>query len=457
MREAGADVNTQNKRSRLRAPQTFSSLKHPDFRLLWTTSVINAAGNWVQQVTLGWLAYDATGSALLAALTFGIRSLPQLLIGPIGGVLGDRFDRKRGVMINSTYMMVLSLAFALNLAFGTIHAWQILGFSLLQGLGQALVGPARQALVSNTVPREDLMNAIALNSLAQTSMRLIGPAVGGGLIALAGPATNFGIQSAGYVIALILMLPMKTPYTEVGRRRAHASLTESFTQGLTYVVHQPTLLGLMALALVPTLFTTPINLGLLPVFARDQLKVGETELGLLYSAQGFGAVAGTLALASFSGFRKKGLLIAGAATGLTMTITIYSQVTYFFLALPLLAMATCCYMTYNTINQTIIQTITPDEYRGRVMGLQMMDHGLTPLGTLILGTVAEVYGVSTAILVSGLCAMALVSFVLIRFPAIRNFHTGLNEEPVEPEPEPASARSRAGAIAPAASVPVDPR
>jgi MFS family permease len=453
MREANEQAAT--KRRRLRAPKTFNSLKHPDFRLLWITSVINAAGNWVQQVTLGWLAYDVSDNALLAALTFGIRSLPQLLIGPIGGVFGDRFDRKRGVMINSSYLAILSFGFALLLIFGTVQAWHILLFSFMQGLGQALVGPTRQALVANTVPREDLMNAIALNSLAQTSMRLIGPAVAGGLIAFFGPALNFGIQSAGAMIVVLLMIPMKTPYTEVGRRRVHASLTESFTQGISYVWRQPTLLGLMALALVPTLFTTPINLGLLPVFARDQLNVDSGGLGLLYSAQGFGAVIGTMALATFSSFSRKGLIISGAVLVLTITITLYSQVTYFFLAVPMLALATCCYMTYNTVNQTIIQTITPDEYRGRVMGLQMMDHGLTPLGTLILGAIAEVWGVSTAILLSGLCAMTFVSFVLIRFPAIREFRTGIHAEalPVETEPAP---RPAAGPIAPAAGVRADP-
>jgi MFS family permease len=433
-------------RPRLNAPRAFTSLRHRDFRLLWTTSLINAGSNWLQQVTLGWLAYDLTGSALTAGLVFGIRSLPSLLIGPLGGVLGDRFERKRGLQVNSGYMAVLALGFALLLTFGSVQTWQILLFTLLQGLGQALVNPVRQALVANTVPRDDLMNAIALNSLANNVMRVIGPTIAGVLIAVSGPALNFSIQSIGYVVVFLLVLPLRAPYSNLRADRAHGSLAQSFVEGLKYVRGQPTILGLMLLALVPTLFTTPINLGLLPVFARDALGVDSAGLGLLYSVQGMGAVFGTFALASLGNYRNKGLLLSGAAACLSVTITLYSQVSVFLMALPLLALATCCFMTYSTINQTIIQTITPDEYRGRVMGLHMMDHGLSPLGAFVFGTLADIYGVRTAILIAGLSAMTSVSLILARFPAIRSFRSGTTTEGVAAPPRVARVRGSAAAV-----------
>ena len=435
MPELGAPL-PQAAKQRLRALQTFTSLRHPNFRLLWTTSLINAGSNWLQQVTLGWLAYDLTDSALIAGLVFGVRSLPALIIGPIGGVIGDRFERKKGLQINSGYMAVLAMAFALLLALGEVRTWHILVYTLLQGTGQALVQPVRQALVANTVPRDDLMNAIALNSFAQTSMRVVGPTIAGGLIALSGPALNFGIQSVAYVLVFFMILPLKAPYTEIDTKRRHGTMLSSFVEGIRYVRRQPTLLGLMLLALVPVMFTTPINLGLLPVFARDALHVDAAALGLLYSAQGIGAVIGTVALASLGNFRAKGMLLAGAAACLTVAITLYSQVTLFFMAVPLLALGTCCFMTYNTINQTIIQTITPDEYRGRVMGLHMMDHGLSPLGAFIFGTLAELYGVRLSILIAGCCAMTSVTAVLVFFPAIRTFRSGAVVEPVVLEPTP---------------------
>jgi MFS family permease len=262
-------------------PRTFSSLRHANFRLLWFTSVINAGSNWIQQVTLGWLAYDLTGSALTAAIVFGMRSLPNLLIGPIGGVFGDRFERRKGLMINSGYMSVLAVGFATLLATGTVATWHLLVFTLLQGIGQSLVGPVRQALVANTVPREELMNAIALNAFAQNAMRVIGPAIAGVLIAVFGPALNFGIQGVSYVLVFILVLPLKTPFAEYNpRARHHASIRESFVQGISYVRTQPTILGLLLMALVPTLFTTPVNRGLLPVWASAVLNVDSMGLGV---------------------------------------------------------------------------------------------------------------------------------------------------------------------------------
>src|SRR5690606_10520223 len=147
-----------------------------------------------------------------------------------------------------------------------------------------------------------------------------------------------------------------------------------------------------------------------------------------------GAVIGSLVIASAGNFARKGLVLAVAATGLATMITLYSQITVFLVAIPVLAMGTCCFMTYQTMNHTIIQMITPDEYRGRVMGLQMMDHGLTPLGTLIFGAVAEVYGVSTAMMVAGLCGLAAVTIILLRFPAIRTYRSDRPaEELIRPE------------------------
>jgi MFS family permease len=426
--------------------QTFSSLRHENYRRLWITTMVNAGSNWLQQVTLGWLAYDTTDSALVAGLTFGLRALPSLVIGPIGGVLGDRFERKRGLLLNSGYMMVLSLLFALQLALGEIHTWQILLYTLLQGTGQALVQPVRQALVSNTVPREDLMNAIALNSFANTSMRVVGPAFAGALIALSGPAVNFAIQSATYVFIFLLILPLKAPYTSdrVGRR--DRSMLEDFKAGIAYVRRSPTLTGLVLMSLLPVLFTTPINLGLLPVFARDALHVDSTALGFLYSAQGMGAVLGTMALASFSNFRSKGLLLCIAAACLTVGITLYSQVTMFWVALPLLAATTCCFMTYNTLNQTILQTIAPDEFRGRVMGLQLMSNGLSPLGAFIFGSLAELYGVRLSIFAAGVCAMTSVALLIVLFPAIRRYRSSaVAEAVVETGPRRESVVPAAGA------------
>jgi MFS family permease len=299
------------------------------------------------------------------------------------------------------------------------------------------------------VPREDLMNAIALNSVANNLMRVVGPTVAGLLIALSGPALNFGIQSVAYVLVFLLVLPLKTPYSNLRERRKDVSMAESFIEGLKYIRQQRMVLGLMLLALVPTLFTTPINLGLLPVFAHDVLKVDSKGLGLMYSVQGMGAVVGTLTLASLGNYRKKGLLLSVAAVCLATAITLYSQVTVFLLALPLLAVGTCCFMTYNTLNQTIIQTITPDEYLGRVMGLLWITNGLSPLGSFIFGSLAEWYGVQTSIMIAGGCAFLSVGLILALYPSIRSFRSGVAAETSPPETGVRPAREALPSVRPA--------
>ena len=196
-------------------------------------------------------------------------------------------------------------------------------------------------------------------------------------------------------------------------------------------VWETTGFGLIILAVAPAFFTTPIQLGLLPVFAREALNVGSDGLGVLYSMQGVGAVVATLALASFSGFRGKGLLLSIAILCQALAVITYSQITLFVLALPFLALATCSWTTFNTLNQTILQMVTPDEFRARVMGLRMMDNGVTPLGSLVFGAIAEVFGISTAIFIAGLCGLTVALVILVRFPAIRTFRTGIPEAPAE--------------------------
>ena len=447
MSESGA---AEARRGRLRAPPTFASLRHADFRLLWITTVLSAAANWLQQVTLGWLAFDLTDSALVAGVVFGIRSLPMLLVGPLGGVLGDRFARKAGLMINSGRMAVVALAFAMLLVAGSVEVWHILLFTTVQGLGQALVNPVRYAMVANTVPQADLMNAIALNSFAFSTMRVVGPAAAGVLIAVSGPELNFAIQGAFFALTFLLVLPIHTPYSTLSLNRSHASMASSLAGGVKYVVNQPTILGLTLLGLGPAFFTTPINLGLLPVFARESLDVGSQGLGVLYSMQGVGAVLATLAIASLGGYRNIGWLVAVAAIGNALAVCFYSQLTIFVLALPFLAMATLCFTAYSTVSQTIIQTITPDEYRGRVMGLHMMDHGLTPLGSLVFGVIAEYYDVSGAMLLAGLSGLAFVLIVLARYPMVRAYRTGRPAATLMPEPPARGARDEIATIEPAA-------
>ncbi|MBI2917436.1 MAG: MFS transporter [Chloroflexi bacterium] len=396
---------------------TFSSLKHRDYRLLWTSNLLATAGNWIQQVTLGWLVYEMTGSAFLVGALMGARSLPFLVAGPVGGVLSDRLDRRKLLMVNQTLLGLLALGFALLVWSGGVRTWHIFVFAALSGIGWAMNNPVRQALVANTVPRQDLRNAVALNSVGFNFTRMAGPAAAGFLIAFFGPSTNFMLQALCYLGVALLALVMRVrPIEHVVS--VHASPVSSFWEGITYVRREQAVLAFILVAMVPSLFVMPFTTGLMPVFAKDVLQQGPDGLGLLLAALGVGGVIGSLAVASFNA-RRPGVLQIGAGVLCGLGIIAFSRSPSMAVALPLLISVGTAQMFFFAINNMSLQTITPDALRGRVMSIYMLDHALVPLGSFMAGTLADLYGSPWAVLVGGSVAASLILLVGFRFRVFR--------------------------------------
>ncbi|MCZ6614595.1 MAG: MFS transporter [Chloroflexi bacterium] len=398
--------------------RTFSSLRHRDLRFLLGGTFFMSAGNWIQQVTVGWLAYDMTQSAFMVGAVMGTRSVPFLVAGPIGGVLGDRMDRKRILMATQVAQMVLALSLATLLAIDRAQVWHLFAFTLLTGVSWSIMNPVRMSLVANLVPKEDLMNALALNSAAFNINRAIGPALAGLLIAYAGPATNFFLQSTMYVGVLAVVIPMTVPPREYSAA-TETSVLSNFTEGIRYVRKERTILPLLIVAMIPSLFVMPFTQGILPVFSEEVLQGGSEGLGFLYSAGGIGGVVGTIIVASLGNFQRKGLLLLAGVTGAGTAMMIYSQMTWLPLAALLLALIGLSDMLFRSSNNTLIHSIVPDQYRSRVASILLMDNGLVPLGSLLAGTLAEFYGSPVAILVGGISTLAMVWFMAITFPVLR--------------------------------------
>ena len=400
--------------------RTFSSLRYRTYRYLWGSTLFSSAGNWIQQVTLGWLAYDLTGSAFLVGTLHGLRALPFLLVGPVGGVIADRTDRRKLLLGNQLFLALLALGFAVLVVSGHLEVWHLFVFTFLSGAGWAFNNPVRQALVANSVPRSELMNAIALNSVAFNINRVLGPAAGGVLIAFFGPGTNFFIQAACYVGVFLMVLPIRVPQEGLAalHGRHGASLGSSLVAGLRYVAREETTLALILVALIPSLFIMPFISGLMPVFSEEVLGAGPSGLGLLLSFFGLGALVGVLGLASLGTVQRRGLVLLGAAMAAALGMLLFSQTRWLPLSLLTLMLVGGAHMVYMATNNTILQTITPDEYRGRVMSIYMLDHGLVPLGGLLAGTLAQFYGSPLAILAGGLVTVTLVLLVPLRFKAL---------------------------------------
>ena len=401
--------------------QTFSSLRHLDFRYLCAGTFMMSAGQWIQQVTLGWLVYELTGNSVLLGALNGLRALPFLVTGPMAGVAADRTDRKK-LMLRTQYVLI-GTAFIMGglVASGLLEVWHIFVFTLITGVAWTFSEPVRQSLIPSVVPKAELANAIALNSGGFNLMKIVGPALGGLMIALFGAGANFFLQAAAYAGVLVMIYLMQVPPTPENARQSSA--LANLKQGFAYVWSTPAVLALMTLAYVPRIFAVPYQT-LMPVFQKDVLQVGPEGLGLLMAAPGVGAVLSVLVLASLTHrVRRQGLLLVGSIVVLGAFLVLFSQVTSFPLALIVLILVGAFQMLFLASTNTMLMLIVPDELRGRVMSLYMLDRGLMPAGALFAGVVAHIIGAPLTVATMGAIVIVLALIVAWRVPAIRALET----------------------------------
>jgi MFS family permease len=275
-----------------------------------------------------------------------------------------------------------------------------------------ILDPARASLVSTSVPGESLVNAFALNSLGFSVTRLAAPAIGGGLLAVAGPGPALVIEAIMQFLAVIAALAIQLPVTE----RAELRLKTAFSrllEGARYVKGQPVILSVIALSIVPPMMSFPFFNGLMPVFAAEVFETGSIGLGLLMSSLGAGSVLGTLVLASFGNVQRKGRLIILSVAVTSVTMLLFSQVTSMYLAYPVLIASSVGMMVFFSTSSALVQSIVPDEFRGRVTSISMFSFGMMPIGSFIAGILAQRLGAPTAMLIaSGVVAFLLGAFLM---------------------------------------------
>jgi MFS family permease len=405
-------------RARLR---TFSSLRHADFRYLWTGTVMMSAGQWVQQVTLGWLIYDLTGNSVLLGALNGLRALPFLVTGPMAGVAADRMDRRK-LLIGTQWVLIATAVIFGGLVWSPyLHVWHIFVFTLITGIAWTITEPVRMSLIPSSVPKDELANAVAINSGGFNMMKVLGPALGGALIAWVGAAENFFVQAVAYAGVLWMIYRMNVPPQRAEAR--HTSALANLKEGFAYVWSTPAVFALMALAYVPRIFAVPYQT-LMPVFQKDVLKIGPEGLGLLMAAPGIGAVIAILTLASMGNrIKRQGRFLVGSIFVLGAAIILFSQITWFPLALVTLVIVGIFQMFFLASTATMLQMIVPDELRGRVLSLYMLDRGFMPLGALFAGTSAHFLGAPSTVAIMGAIVIVLTALVAWRIPAIRQLES----------------------------------
>jgi MFS family permease len=397
---------------------TFASLRNTDYLYLWIGNLFNTAGLWIQQVTIGWLVWELSGSATLVGVASSLRFLPFLFIGPLGGVAADRMDRRHLLMITQTVMAAAAVLFAVVVAMDWVRVWHAMVFSFVMGCGFAMNAPVRQSLIANTVPLEQLGNAIALNAAAVNSTRIIGPAVGGVLIVAFGVAGNFLLQAGLYLCMVAVIFPMKVPYRDTISANKSSAL-RSLKEGLQYVWGNKTMFGLMMLSLIPSLFVMPI-LQIMPAFTAEVLHAKANIYGYLMTSFGVGALLATLTMASFGSMIRSGWLGIMALSFAGIFVILFSQSTQLWVAFILLAALGFSQLIFRVNNNTLVQTLAPDSLRGRVMAIYQIDHAIMPLSASALGVCADLFSVPTSIAISGILCLLIIGVLMASAKQIRD-------------------------------------
>jgi MFS family permease len=389
----------------------FAALRHRNFRLFITGQFISLCGTWMQVIAQGWLVLQLTDSAFAVGLVTALGSLPILIFTLYGGVIADRVNKRRFILVLQSLMLIEALTLAVLTATHLVTVHWVMGLAVFYGLLSAFEVPTRQSFLAEIVEREDLMNAIALNASAFNLARVVGPAIAAGLIATVGLAACFFANAASYMAVIVSLLRMDVQESPV---RRVSSVSAELREGFSFVFGNRWPRALVILIATFSMFGFSF-LPLMPVFARDVLRVGASGYAALVAAIGLGAAGAAFFLAGFGNRIRRSRLVLGSSMLFGGMLTAASLAPEFWSALVLFT-ATGCVMALSGIAaNTMLQTLAPDELRGRVMGFySFLVLGLAPFGSFQAGWVAEHFGVRVAFALGGLVCLLVAGGVAWR-------------------------------------------
>ncbi len=399
-----------------RLPATLRSLKHRNFQLFFSGQLISLIGTWMQSIAQSWLVYRLTGSSLLLGSVGFASQLPVFLIAPLGGIVADRHNRHRVVIATQIASMILAAILAALTLTGAVKIWHIFVLAGLLGIVNSFDIPARQSFLVDMVGKEDLMNAIALNSSMFNGARIIGPAIAGILVAKIGEGWCFFANAVSYIAVIIGLLMMRV------QPRANAATGSPLThivEGFRFARRTAPIRALLLLLGLVSLVAMPYTV-LMPVFADKILHGGARGLGILMGATGIGALLGALTLATRSGVSGLGRWVALSCAGAGVGLVLFSLSRNFLLSTALLLPVGFCIMLQMSSSNTLIQVMVPDHLRGRIMAMYtMMFMGMAPFGSLFAGALAEHLGAPLTVRIGALACIGGALLFGIHLPKVR--------------------------------------
>ena len=396
----------------------FASLQYRDFRWMWGGSFISFTAMMMQMITRGWLVLRlADDSPLALALVMMSFSLPSTLVSLIGGALADRISKKRLIIMSQAGNAGLTLMLGVLDLTGVVAFWHLLAIGVANGSMMALSMPSRQAILSDIVPEDGLMNAISLNNSAMNMTRIIGPALAGFLILVVGTSGVFFLVAGLYLFAAASMTMVKAGSAPPTASRK--GMAGDIKAGFAYAASDRAMLGVITLMLLSSLFGFSY-FALMPAWAREVLDVQSDGLGILMTIMGVGALVGTLGLSALPNIKRRGLVLLASCLIWGVALAGFSQVTSYGVAVPFLLVIGMVGAVFMSLNMTMMQVLAPPEMRGRIMAIGMMTFGLMAISAVPFGVLAEARGsTADALFVSGVL-LALSTLVFwVAYPAFR--------------------------------------
>lgn len=388
-----------------------------DFRRLWFGSLVSNIGSWMQLIGSGWLVLQLTNSPFWLGLVSFTSAIPILGFSLFAGVIADRVDRRRLLMVTQGSAGVFALILAILTSLGIVNIGQILAITFVTATAMAFNMPAWQAMIPDLVGKERLMNAVGLNSAAYNGAAVIGPAVAGVTVSVFGVATCFYLNAVSYLAVLWALWCIRTPCAGAD---CTSSVRDSLGAGVRYIRTHRIVFALFFLATVASLLARPY-MQLMPVFARTVLHGGPSTYGVLMAANGIGALIGALVTAALESIQRKGLLLLGSMAGFGVALIAFAVAHQFVLAVLFLTLVGGGTTLYMGATNTLLQTTVPDDVRGRIMSIySMIAAGIMPVGGLLLGAAASMTGnISLVVAIGSAAVIASAVALLIGAPALR--------------------------------------
>ena len=391
-------------------------MAYRDFRLLWLANFCGFTALWLQLLSIGWLVKDLSAGTgiggLLVLSVSAINTLPGLLVNPITGVLGDRLDRRKLAITMQSVSAVLALSFAFLVATDYVRPWHAYAYVLISGSCLAITQPMQQVLISNTVPRESLVNAYAINTLTVTGTRIFGPFAGGILIFTLGYFWNFALEAALYLGVVLLLLPMRTPYTgsaEATVEGRRFSPLADIKDGLLHLWrNQREVLEIAVLSVVPNTILHPVWF-LLPLFTVEVLQAQANMGGYLLAITGVGGLLSTLTIATWGIPFRRGYTLFGAAALSSVATILFAFSSWDWAAFTLLAAMSFFQAYFRTTQGTLVLTIVPDRFRARTMALLAYERSFLVGISVLVGVFADFTSASMAILALGALGLSVTA------------------------------------------------